>query len=197
MAWSAGWCGVCHGARFGEGPVLASLAMLALKGALRVAPGGSAPLFPFAARHGLWFPRSGRESRLADRTGKLFGRDRRLNDRVFLWIEGHRANRRPVAGFAAPASWVGRACPQVKFVTARQQPAVFPGMALCRTDVTDPAVAMIVVVSTDKTHGPIPCRIEIGETLGRELRPVFGGAEQRLGVRVKVDPIGWTGIGVT
>ena len=71
-------------------------------------------------------------------------------------------------------------------MTARQKPAVFPGMALCRTDVTDPAVAMIVVVLTDKTHGPIPCRIEIGETLGRELRPVFGGAEQRLGVGVVV-----------
>ena len=32
---------VCHGAHFGEGPVLAILAMLARKGALRVAPGGS------------------------------------------------------------------------------------------------------------------------------------------------------------
>jgi len=40
MAWSAGWCEVCHGARSGEGPVLASLAMLAPKKALRVAPGG-------------------------------------------------------------------------------------------------------------------------------------------------------------
>jgi hypothetical protein len=32
--------------------VLASLAMLAPKGALRVAPGGSAPLFPSAPHHG-------------------------------------------------------------------------------------------------------------------------------------------------
>jgi hypothetical protein len=53
MAWSADWCRVCHGARFGEGPVLASLAMLALKNALRVAPGGSALLFPCAVLHGL------------------------------------------------------------------------------------------------------------------------------------------------
>jgi hypothetical protein len=41
--------------------VLASLAMLALKGALRVAPGGSAPLFPSAPPHGLAF--SGRDEK--------------------------------------------------------------------------------------------------------------------------------------
>jgi len=61
---------VCRGARFAEGPVLASLAMLARKFALRVAPGGSAPLFLSAARHGSGGARSGRESRLANRTGK-------------------------------------------------------------------------------------------------------------------------------
>src|ERR1700690_2153924 len=69
-AWSSDWCAVCRGARFAEGPVLASLAMLARKIALRVAPGGSAPLFLSAARRGAGGARSGRESRLADRTGK-------------------------------------------------------------------------------------------------------------------------------
>ena len=53
MAWPAGSRGVCHGAHAREGPVLASLAMLAPALAPRVAPGGSAPLFPFVARHGL------------------------------------------------------------------------------------------------------------------------------------------------
>ena len=38
--------GVCHGAHFGEGPVLAILAMLARNGALCVAAGGSAPPNP-------------------------------------------------------------------------------------------------------------------------------------------------------
>jgi hypothetical protein len=47
------------------------LAMLALQGALCVAPGGSAPPISFVARRGLGAARSGRESRLADRTGKL------------------------------------------------------------------------------------------------------------------------------
>ena len=38
--------GVCHGAHFGEGPVLAILAMLARNSALCVAAGGSAPPNP-------------------------------------------------------------------------------------------------------------------------------------------------------
>ena len=41
----------------------------AQKAALRVAAGGSAPLFSFVARHGLGAARSGRESRFSDRTG--------------------------------------------------------------------------------------------------------------------------------
>jgi hypothetical protein len=53
MAWPTGWPTLCHGAHSGEGPVLAILAMLALKGALCVAPGGSAPLFPFIPLHGV------------------------------------------------------------------------------------------------------------------------------------------------
>jgi hypothetical protein len=63
--------GVCHGAHFGEGPVLAILAMLARNSALCVAAGGSAPPIPSAARRGVGGVRSGRESRLADRTEKL------------------------------------------------------------------------------------------------------------------------------
>ena len=50
--------------------MLASLAMLAPKAALRVAPGGSAPLFPSVPRRGQGVARSGRESRLVNRTGK-------------------------------------------------------------------------------------------------------------------------------
>jgi len=50
--------------------VLAILAMLARRGALRVAPGGSAPPISFVARRGAGVARSGRESRFADRTGK-------------------------------------------------------------------------------------------------------------------------------
>jgi hypothetical protein len=53
----------CHGAHSGEGPVLAILAMLALKCALRVAAGGSAPPIPSVALRGRGAARSGRKSR--------------------------------------------------------------------------------------------------------------------------------------
>jgi hypothetical protein len=62
--------GVCHGAHFGEGPVLAILAMLARKSALCVVTGGSAPPNPLRCAPWLGSARSGRESRLDDRTGK-------------------------------------------------------------------------------------------------------------------------------
>jgi hypothetical protein len=51
--------------------VLAALAMLAPKWALRVAPGGSAPPIPSAARRVAAVVRPGRESRRLNRTGKL------------------------------------------------------------------------------------------------------------------------------
>ena len=57
-------------AHFREGPVLAILAMLALKDALCVAPGGSAPLFPF--RSAPWPPmfQAGTGKRRLHRTRK-------------------------------------------------------------------------------------------------------------------------------
>jgi hypothetical protein len=59
-----------HGARIGEGLVLAILAMLACKSTLRVAAGGSAPPNPLRCAPWIGRARSGRESRLVDRTGK-------------------------------------------------------------------------------------------------------------------------------
>ena len=82
--------------------MLAILAMLVRQGALRVAPGGSAPPIPYVARRGLGVARSGRESRLADRTGKLDLRGCRADDNVALRIEGDRTDRRPVAGLPSP-----------------------------------------------------------------------------------------------
>jgi hypothetical protein len=67
---------VCRGARFAEGPVLASLAMLARKITLRVAPGGSAPLFLSAARRALGRRKvgTGKQVRRSNRKAGL-GRD--------------------------------------------------------------------------------------------------------------------------
>ena len=68
--------------------MLAILAMLARKRALRVAPGGSAPPIPSVARCDSASARSGRESRLADRTGKRGLRYRRLDQQVPLRVQG-------------------------------------------------------------------------------------------------------------
>ena len=86
--------------------MLAILAMLVRQGALRVAPGGSAPPISFVARRALGTARSGRESRLADRTGKPDLRCGCLDQHVALWIEGDGGCRCPVSGRTTPASWV-------------------------------------------------------------------------------------------
>jgi hypothetical protein len=74
--------------------VLAILAMLARQGALCVAPGGSAPPISCVARRGLGVARSGRESRLADRTGKLNLCCCRPDDSVALRTERASSRRR-------------------------------------------------------------------------------------------------------
>ena len=68
----------------------------------------------------------GQESRRFGRTGKLASRRSRMDDTIALRIE---RDRRPVAGLAAPASWVELACLLVKFVPAGQQTAIPAGMA--------------------------------------------------------------------
>ena len=106
--------------------------MLAPKRALRVAPGGSAPLLPFAPRPGVVFLRPGWESRRSSRTGKLSLGDSGLDRRFPLRIERHRAHRRPVAGPAAPTCRRVLACPLVKGVAGGEDRAVLSGMALGR-----------------------------------------------------------------
>jgi len=66
-----GPAGLASRKRGRRGLVLAVLAMLAPKWALRVAPGGSAPPIPSAARRVAAVVRPGRESRRLNRTGKL------------------------------------------------------------------------------------------------------------------------------
>jgi hypothetical protein len=118
-AWPSDWCGVCHGAHFGEGPVLAILAMLARKSALRVAPGGSAPPIPSVARRGSGGARSGRESRLADRTGKRVLRYRRPDKQVpdrppgggIFWVPTAASHRAPIAKVTRLREHSGEAMP--------------------------------------------------------------------------------------
>jgi hypothetical protein len=67
-------------------------------------------LLPSAALHGLGSARSGRDSRFADRTGKLDLWGRRPDDRATHRIEGDDANRCPVAGRFIPSIVAGLRC---------------------------------------------------------------------------------------
>src|ERR1700728_2316896 len=103
--------------------------------ALRVAAGGSAPPISCVALRGLGAARSGRESRLADRTGKQDLRGGRSDHSVALGIEGDDANRCPVAGRPTPALRVAFARISIDRMTSVEQTVVLPSMALRRGDV--------------------------------------------------------------
>src|SRR3954468_17241449 len=141
--------------------------MLAL---LRVAVGGCAPPIPCVARRGERVVRSGQESRPADRTGKRRWRWRiPPYQGVSLRVEGDEWNRRPVAGWSAPASWVARPRLLIERVARREHEPVLADMALGRGDVADAAVSMLVVVPVHELPRPVSRRLEAGKPLGREL----------------------------
>src|SRR3954469_13294694 len=154
--------------------------------ALCVAVGGCAPPIPCVARRGEGMVRSGRESRPADRTRKRRWRWRIPHRGVSLRIESDDGDRRPVAGWSAPAPWVARPRLLIERVARREHEPVLAGMALGRTDVADAAVSMLVVVPVHEPPRPVSGGLQVGEALGRELGPVFGGAKQRLGERIVV-----------
>ena len=126
--------------------MLAILAMLVRQGALRVAPGGSAPPISFVARRGLGAARSGRESRLADRTGKPNLRCCCLDQHVALWIEGDGGCWCPVSGRTTPAPWVAFSRVLVERMTRHQHAAILTGMTLSRRDIANAAMSVLVVV---------------------------------------------------
>ena len=157
--------------------MLAILTMLVRQGALRVAPGGSAPPISFVARRGLGTARSGRESRLADRTGKLDLRCRCPDHRVALWIEEDGGYRRPVSGRTTPTSWVAFSRLVVERMTRHQHAAILTGMTLSRRDIANAAVPVFVVIPAYEAHRPLLGGVQLGEPSERELRPILRGTE--------------------
>src|SRR5437763_6052588 len=145
--------------------------------ALCVAVGGCAPTIPCVARRGECMVRSGRESRPADRTRKRRWRWRIPHRGVSLRIKGDDGDRRPVAGWSAPASWVARPRLLIERVARREHEPVLAGMALGRTDVADAAVPVLMVIPLHESPRPASRRFEICKPFGWELGPVFGGAE--------------------
>src|SRR5215469_5045991 len=135
--------------------------MLVRQGALRVAPGGSAPPISFVARRCSSAARSGRESRLADRTGKLDLRCCCLDQHVALWIEDDGSGRCPVSGRTTPASWVAFSRLVVECMTRRQHAAILTGMTLPRRDIANATVAMLVVVPVHEACCPLPGGVQL------------------------------------
>ena len=125
--------------------------------------------------------RSGRESRLANRTGKPDLAARCLNISVALRIERDDTDRRPVASIPTPASRITLPRSLIDHVAGFEQTAILAGMTLCRGDIADAAVPVLMVVPLHESHGPLSGSGQIGEPLERELGTIFRGPEQRLG----------------
>ena len=92
-----------------------------------------------------------------------------LDEAVALGIEGHGADGRPVAGLPAPALRVALACSLVERMALGEEWAVLPGMALCRGDIADAAVAVLVVVPDDEACRPCAGVLQVGKLMGRYL----------------------------
>ncbi len=71
-------------------------------------------------------------------------------------------------------------------MTSPENLTVLPVMALCRSDVADTAVAMLVVVPGHQLSRPASGLFQGREPAHRELGPTLRGTEQRFGVRVVV-----------
>jgi hypothetical protein len=67
----------------------------------------------------------------------------------------------------------------VELVSARQDDAILACMTLSGAHITDCAVAVLLVVPRHEFTDPTASGLEIGKTLARELRPIFGGSEER------------------
>jgi len=123
--------------------------------------------------------RSGRESRLANRTGKLDLGARRLNVSVALRIERDDTDRRPVTRGPTPASRVAFPRTLIDRVAGFEQTAIPSGMTLCRGNIADAAVSVLVVVPLHELHRPLAGSHQIGEPLERELGTIFRSASAK------------------
>src|SRR5918912_2327622 len=100
-----------------------------------------------------------------------------LDHRIPLGVECHGGHWRPVAGLTAPASRIARAGLLIERMAAGEQRTILPGMALCRRDVADGTVMVLMVVPVHEGRGPLPGGIEVSEASGREGGAILGGAE--------------------
>jgi hypothetical protein len=84
------------------------------------------------------------------------------DDSVAFWIECDGGDRRPVAGLPTPAPRVAFPRPLGDRVASGERGSVLTGMTLCRSNIADPAVRVLVVVPPHEAHRPLPCGIGVG-----------------------------------
>ena len=118
--------------------------------------------------------------RLMRQTEFMTALGRRPDYCVALGIEGDDGDRVPVSGVPRRAPRGSRPCLLVERMASLQDGAVLTGMPVCRADVADATVAVIVVVPTDERTRPRAGLLEVREALHRELWSVLRRAEHRL-----------------
>lgn len=102
------------------------------------------------------------------------GSDRSLT----LWIQRDELDRRPVAGVARPATWVLFSGVLVHRIAAGEDVPIDTSMTLRRADVSNAAVAMLVVVPTHEVCSSLTCVLQIDEAARRKLGSILRRAKQ-------------------
>src|SRR5258706_15629572 len=83
------------------------------------------------------------------------------NDGVAFGVEGHRTDRCPVASSAGPAGWIEGLSACVELMSSGQDRVIFASVTLSRADVSDAAVAMVMVVPTHEASCPDTSLLDI------------------------------------
>jgi len=76
------------------------------------------------------------------------------------------------------------------FLAMERRSPILAGMALGWGDVADAAVPVLVIVPVHEAHRPMSRRLQVGKPLGRELGPVFHGAELTFRIGIVVGNMG-------
>jgi len=97
---------------------------------------------------------------------------------IALGIERDGDDRGPVAGLSGPAGWVALACLLVEFVARGEQCLVLAIVALCRGDIADATVAVLIVVPMHEARSPVSGGVAVGE-------PFAGNSGRYFAVRKK------------
>jgi hypothetical protein len=103
-----------------------------------------------------------------------------VHDAFAFGIERDDGDRIPVPRVSRPASRIGLTSLGIDLVSAGQDVPILASVTLSGAYVADGAVAVLMVVPGHELTDPTASGIHVDKTLARELRPILGGAEERL-----------------